>query len=279
MTDVSAQLYVVGTPIGNLADWSPRAQQVLASVDLIACEDTRRTGSLLAKHDIANPGLVVMNEHTERRACERIVSTLVAGGSVAVVSDAGMPTISDPGALAVAAALEAGYEAVVVPGPSAVGSALAISGFASGRYVFEGFLPRKGRDRTERLRELADESRIVVLYEAPHRLVRTLADLAEVMDTSRSCAIARELTKMHEDVWRGSLADAAAAVGEPRGEYVIVIDQAQPPADVTDDVLKGAVADAKAGGLSTRDAVAEVARSFGVGKRRVYELANLASTD
>ena len=205
-----AQLHVVGTPIGNLGDFSPRAEQTLANVGLIACEDTRRTGLLLAKHNIANPGMVVMNEHTEQRAAERIVATLVGGQSVAVVTDAGMPVISDPGAVAVAAAVDAGFEVVVVPGPTAVSAALAVAGFGSGRYVFEGFLPRKGRERQQRMTELADERRIIVLYEAPHRIERTLTDLASALDGSRRCVVARELTKMHETVWRGTLEQAAA---------------------------------------------------------------------
>lgn len=273
------QLFVVGTPIGNLGDWSQRAQAVLASVALIACEDTRRTGSLLAKHDIANPGMVVMNEHTERQASDRIVTALHSGDSVAVVTDAGMPTISDPGAFAVAAASQAGYDAVVVPGPTAVSAALSLTGFSAGRYVFEGFLPRKGRERSERLRDLAGERRMVVLYEAPHRLVRTLTDLAATIDSSRDCVVARELTKLHEQVWRGSLSEAAEGVGEPRGEYVIVIDQAAERAAASDEDLIAAVAAAKVDGASTRDAVAAVADQFAVGRRRVYELANAAERE
>ncbi|MCL4111931.1 UNVERIFIED_CONTAM: hypothetical protein GTU68_043041, partial [Idotea baltica] len=269
-----AKLHVVGTPIGNLGDFSPRAQETLGLVGLIACEDTRRTGLLLSKHGITNPGLVVMNEHTEQRAAERVVETLVGGQSVAVVTDAGMPVISDPGAVAVAAAVDAGFEVVVVPGPTAVSAALAVAGFGSGRYVFEGFLPRKGRERQTQLADLANERRIIVLYEAPHRIERTLTDLAETLDSSRRCVTARELTKMHENVWRGTLADAAPANAEPRGEYVIVIDQAAPAAEATDDQLAAAVTQALADGMSKKDAAAQVARTHGVGRNRVYELAN-----
>ena len=272
-----AQLFVVGTPIGNLGDWSPRGQQVLGAVALIACEDTRRTGSLLAKHSIANPGMVVANEHTEGRSLNRILDTLAAGDSVALVTDAGMPTISDPGAHVVAAAAAAGYDVVVVPGPTAVSAALALSGFTEGRYVFEGFLPRKGTERGQRLAQLADEPRMVVLYEAPHRIERTLTDLADAMNEQRSCIIARELTKLHETVWRGDLADAATALGEPRGEYVIVIDAAAEAPEADDATLAEAVAAARASGLSTKDAAAEVAARFGVGRRRVYELATQGS--
>ena len=269
-----AQLFVVGTPIGNLGDWSPRGQEVLGKVELIGCEDTRRTGSLLAKHGIKNPGMVVVNEHTEGRSLDRILDALAAGDNVALVTDAGMPTISDPGAHVVAAAAAAGHDVVVVPGPTAVSSALALSGFAEGRYVFEGFLPRKGAERGKRLAQLADEPRMVVLYEAPHRIERTLTDLAAALDGQRSCIVARELTKLHESVWRGALADAATGIGEPRGEYVIVIDAAAEAPEADDATLAEAVAAAKASGLSTKDAAAEVAARFGVGRRRVYELAN-----
>jgi 16S rRNA (cytidine1402-2'-O)-methyltransferase len=274
-----AQLVVVGTPIGNLSDWSPRGQQVLGAVGLIACEDTRRTGSLLAKHGIANPGMVVMNEHTEQRAIDRILASLAGGDSVAVVTDAGMPTISDPGALAVAAAAAAGYEVVVVPGPTAVSASLALSGFAGGRYVFEGFLPRKGRERAERLTALSDERRMIVLYEAPHRIERTLTDLAAAIDPDRACVVAREITKLHESVWRGTLGEAAVGVGEPRGEYVVVVDEAPEVGEVDDETLLQAVEQVLAQGLSTKDAARQVADRHGVGRRRVYELVTSRATD
>ncbi len=270
---MTPQLFIVGTPIGNLGDWSPRGQEVLGSVELIACEDTRRTGSLLAKHGIKNPGMVVVNEHTEGRSIDRILDALAQGDRVALVSDAGMPTISDPGAQVVAAVAAAGHDVVVVPGPTAVSSALALSGFGEGRYVFEGFLPRKGSERAQRLASLADEPRMVVLYEAPHRIERTLHDLAEAMDVARSCIVARELTKLHESVWRGPLGDAGEAIGAPRGEYVIVIDAAAEQPEADDATLTAAVDQARAAGASTKDAAAEVAARFGVGRRRVYELA------
>lgn len=269
----AAQLIVVGTPIGNLGDWSPRAQQVLGEVALIACEDTRRTGSLLAKHAITNPGMVVMNEHTERLAIDRVLENLAAGGSVAVVTDAGMPTISDPGGLVVSAAAEAGYDVVVVPGPTAASAALSLSGFAGGRYVFEGFLPRKGRERAARLTELSGERRMIVLYEAPHRIQRTLTDLAASLAGDRQCIVAREITKLHESVWRGRLDQAVSAVTEPRGEYVVVIDEGAAPAEVGDEELRNAIDAALGRGLSTKDASREVADRYGIGRRRVYQLA------
>lgn len=267
------RLHIVGTPIGNLGDFSSRARETLADVGLIACEDTRRTGLLLSNEGIANPGMVVMNEHTERRASERIVETLRSGKSVAVVSDAGMPVISDPGALAVAEAVAAGFEVVVVPGPTALSAALALAGFGAARHVFEGFLPRKGGERRARLRNLADETRMIVLYEAPHRVQRTLEDLASVVGADRRCVVARELTKVHESVWRGVLGEAAPAHDEPRGEYVIVIDEAEPADGPSDDDIRTAIDDALAEGMSRKDAVAHVAAELAVPKNHVYTLA------
>lgn len=269
----AGDLFVVGTPIGNLGDWSPRAHEVLADVDLIACEDTRRTGLLLSRHGIANPGMVVANDHTEVRVIDRILDVLNGGGSVAVVSDAGMPTISDPGALLVEAVAAAGHNVVVVPGPTAVSSALAVSGFAGNRFVFEGFLPPKKMARASRLAAMAGEERMVVFYEAPHRVVAMLADLVATFGAERRVAVARELTKMHEEVWRGTLGAAADGIGEPRGEYVIVVDQAPPADEADDETLDAAIAVALERGLSTRDAAAEVATAHGVSRRRVYELA------
>lgn len=272
-SDVSGTLYVVGTPIGNLGDLTPRARETLAAVAAIACEDTRRTGLLLSKHDIANPGMIVTNEHSERQAAEQVVERLAAGDDVAVVSDAGMPTISDPGAVVVAAAAGAGFDVVVVPGPSAVSAALAISGFVAGRFSFEGFLPRKGRERGQRLAALADDDRMLVLYEAPHRLERTLADLSEALGVERGVVVAHELTKLHESAWRGPLGEAGAAHANPKGEYVIVVD-APPTADpASDEELTAELAELLGAGETVKSASAEVAERHGVAKRRVYDLA------
>jgi 16S rRNA (cytidine1402-2'-O)-methyltransferase len=194
---------------------------------------------------------------------------------VAVVSDAGMPGISDPGERLVAAAAAAGHTIEVVPGPSAAITALVASGLPAGRFVFEGFLPRKGSGRAERLAAVAAERRTVVLYEAPHRLARTLADLADACGGSRRVVVARELTKLHEELWRGPLEGAVRRVAEvePRGEHVVVLDGAPPPAEVADGEIRAAVDRARAAGSSTRDAVAEVAAALGVARRRVYGLA------
>ncbi len=276
------RLYVVGTPIGNLSDLSPRAAEILAGADGVICEDSRRTGRLLAHiasdgrpDGAARPDLIVANEHTEVPRTAEIVDRLRAGQRLALVTDAGMPTISDPGRHVVAAAVEAGIPLEVVPGPTALSAALAVSGLGVERFVFEGFLPRKGRERAERLAELGSETRTIVVYEAPHRLRRTLSELAAVCGGDRRVAVARELTKLYEEVVRATLADAGAHFDtvEPRGEFVLVIDgrsddRRRPSDDELVDALRRAVAD----GLSRRDAVAEVVRASGEPKRRVYDL-------
>lgn len=274
MTD-GGVLVVVGTPIGNLGDLAPRAVEALEAADVICCEDTRRTGRLLQHAGIAKTRLLVVNEHTEPLETAHVVKLLDAGKRVAVVSDGGMPGISDPGERLVRAAVDAGHAVVVVPGPSAAIAGLVLSGLPAGRFVFEGFLPRKGSARTERLAAVATEPRTVVLYEAPHRVARTLADLVAACGGGRRVAVARELTKMHEEVWRGDLAGALAwaTEREPPGEIVLVLDGAPqaPPAD--DDAVRAAVAGALAEGLSVRDAASSVAAELGVARRRAYDVA------
>jgi 16S rRNA (cytidine1402-2'-O)-methyltransferase len=268
-------LVLVATPIGNLEDLAPRAVRTLAEADVVVCEDTRRTGRLLAAAGVAARRLLAVHDHNEARQVAGIVDLLRAGEVVAVVTDAGMPGISDPGERLVRAAASAGFEVRVVPGPSAAVSALAVSGMATGRYVFEGFLPRTGSGRRARLDALVGERRTIVLFEAPHRLARTLADLASVLGDERGVAVCRELTKLHEEVWRGTLAGARARAegGEPRGEHVVVVDGAPAAEAADDDELVAAVDARRDHGLSTRDAVAEVAAAYGVPKRRVYDLA------
>ncbi len=274
-TGTTAALVLIGTPIGNLGDLSPRAVEELGRADVVACEDTRRTGKLLQHAGVRAPRLLVVNEHTEDRAIGDVLERLERGERVAVVSDAGMPGISDPGERLVRAAAAAGHVVEVIPGPSAAITALVASGLPAGRFAFEGFLPRKGAGRTERLQALAGEPRTVVLYEAPHRLARTLADLAGALGADRRVVLARELTKLHEEVWRGSLADALAALEqqEPRGEYVLVLDGAPPRDAAGDDELHEALARHRRAGSSTRDAVAAVADELGVPRKRVYALA------
>lgn len=269
------RLVVVGTPLGNLDDLSTRAVGALREASVIACEDTRRTGRLLAAIGVDARELLVVNEHTEHDVAPRIVDRVRRGDVVALVSDAGMPGVSDPGALLVRAVVDADGDVSVVPGPSAASTAVAGSGIPAARWVFEGFLPRKGAERTRRLHGIATEERAVVLYEAPHRVARTLEDLVALGDETRPVAIGRELTKLHEEWFRGTVADAVAWIDaqEPRGEFVFVLGGAVPAGEPTDAELRRALHVALDRGDSTRDAVAAVSQSFGVAKRRVYELA------
>jgi 16S rRNA (cytidine1402-2'-O)-methyltransferase len=266
-------LVLVATPIGNLGDLSPRAVVELAAADAIACEDTRRTGRLLAHFGIAPRSLVVVNDHNEAAAVRGVLARLDRGERVAVVTDAGMPGISDPGERLVRAAVAAGHVVTVVPGPSAAVAALVASGLPTGRFCFEGFLPLSGSSRSERLRVLAAEPRTIVLYEAPHRLARTLADLVGALGPSRGVAVVRELTKLHEEVFRGSLGSAAtwALESSPRGELVLVVAGAPPVAPPSDDEVAAAVGAALARGLSVRDAATEVADLLGIPRRRAYD--------
>lgn len=274
-TESSGVLVLVATPIGHLGDLSPRAVETLASADLICCEDTRRTGKLLQHAGISGVRMAITNDHTEVERVQQVLSLLAEGCTVAVVSDAGTPGISDPGERLVRAAIEAGHTVSAVPGPAAVVMAATISGLPSHRLAYEGFIPRSGRARTERLAEIADERRTVVLYEAPHRLHRTLTDLASVCGANRRVAICRELTKLHEDVWRGSLADAIAhaAEADPIGEHVIVMEGAPPPDPADEAAIESALREAMAAGLSTKDAAARVASELGVARRVAYDAA------
>lgn len=274
-------LLVVGTPIGNLGDLSTRMADTLSSVDAIACEDTRRTGWLLTNAglkgpDGRSPTLIIANEHTEVARTAEILDRLGAGQRVALVSDAGMPGVSDPGRRIVDAVARAGFDVTVVPGPAAVTTALAVSGFEADRFVFEGFLPRKGRARMERLAGLAGETRTIVLYEAPHRLRRTLGDLVDALGPDRPAVVARELTKVHEEVLRSTLGGLVRhfADTEPRGEIALVVAGERPGADAVGDAgVVEALVGALAEGLSRRDAVARVAAGTGMARRQVYALA------
>jgi len=273
---MSGVLVLVATPIGNMGDLSPRATEALRTADVICCEDTRRTGRLLEHAGVSRRApFLVVNDHTEASRISEVLARLAHGERVAVVTDAGTPGISDPGERLVRAATAEGHTIEIIPGPSAAIAALVASGLPTGRFVFEGFLPRKGSGRTERLDALASEQRTTVLYEAPHRLARTLADLVGAMGGQRRVVIARELTKLHEEIWRGSLADAVewCAEHEPRGEIVLVLDGAAPSAVASDDQITAAIQDALARGLSARDAATVVAGALGVPKRRAYAAA------
>lgn len=267
-------LVLVGTPIGNLGDLSPRAVDALAAADAICCEDTRRTGRLLQHAGVERRPLVVVNDHTEVSAIAGVLERLSRGERVAVVTDAGMPGISDPGERLVRAAVAAGHTVEVVPGPSAAVAALVASGLSTGRYAFEGFLPRKGSVRSGRLAEIAAERRTTVLYEAPPRVARTLVDLVGACGPDRQVAIARELTKLHEEVWRGRLEDAVRwAEKGVRGEVVVVLEGAPDPEPPVGAAIEQAVQARLDQGDSARDAAAHVAASLGVSRREVYELA------
>ena len=272
---MSGRLVLVGTPIGNLGDLSPRALEALGQAGVVACEDTRRTGRLLSHFGIASPTYIVVNEHTEGDAAERVIGHVQRGDVVVLVSDAGMPGVSDPGEFLVSRAIEAGVTVEVVPGPSAVLHALVASGLTTSRFVFEGFLPRKGSGRALRLREVSEEHRTVVLFEAPHRLEKTLSDLADVCGGERRIVLARELTKLHEEIWRGTVSAAIERCAEvdPRGEYVLVLEGAPPAAEATEEEIREAVELALGRGLSKKDAAAEVAELFAVARNRVYEIA------
>ncbi len=271
----SGTLTLVATPIGNLSDISPRAVEALQAADVVCCEDTRRTGMLLQHLGISGKKYIVINEHTEFDACDEVVGKLLDGTEVALVSDAGTPGISDPGERLVKAAVLAGITVSSIPGPSALTMALVMSGLSTSRFVFEGFLPRSGGERSDRIAQLVDEQRTVVLYEAPHRLERTLSDLEVACGALRRVVLARELTKMHEEMWRGTLHDAhkQSKSEEPRGEYVIILEGAKPPAPPTDDELTQALRDELNAGASKKDAASRVAAKFGAPKRKVYELA------
>lgn len=272
---MTGKLILISTPIGNLGDLPPRAVETMRACALICCEDTRHSGKLLSHAGVSGVRLAVANEHTEVARTDEVLGLLAAGRDVAVVTDAGTPGISDPGARLVRAAVEAGYVVSAVPGPAALVMALVISGFDSTRFVFEGFLPRSGRERSDRIAEVAAERRTIVLYEAPHRVERTVTDLGAVCGLSRRIALTRELTKLHEEVWRGTLADAAVHLAEraPRGEYVVVVEGA-PLADAADDsAVLAALHMALATGADRRTAIATVMTETGAAKRRVYDLA------
>ena len=272
---MTGKLILISTPIGNLGDLPPRAVETMRACALICCEDTRHSGKLLSHAGVSGVRLAVANEHTEVARTDEVLWLLAAGLDVAVVTDAGTPGISDPGARLVRAAVEAGYVVSAVPGPAALVMALVISGFDSTRFVFEGFLPRSGRERSDRIAEVAAERRTIVLYEAPHRVERTVTDLGAVCGLSRRIALTRELTKLHEEVWRGTLADAAVHLAEraPRGEYVVVVEGA-PLADAADDsAVLAALHMALATGADRRTAIATVMTETGAAKRRVYDLA------
>jgi 16S rRNA (cytidine1402-2'-O)-methyltransferase len=273
------RLVLVATPIGNLGDLSPRAREALATADLICCEDTRRTRALLSAMGIPAGGpqgdrLLSLHGHNEASRVERVRTCVAGGGTVAVVSDAGMPGISDPGALLVARLAEAGEPVSVIPGPTSVVAALVVSGLPTERFCMEGFLPRKGGDRRDRIAALMADARTTVLLEAPGRVGSTLAELAAV-DGARRIAVVRELTKVHEEVWRGTADEGAAAFAArpARGEVVVVVAGAPPPDPVTDEAIDEAVRHRLGQGAAEgpRQIADRLGEELGVPRRTVYE--------
>jgi 16S rRNA (cytidine1402-2'-O)-methyltransferase len=270
------RLVLVATPIGNLGDLSPRAVDVLRAADVIAAEDTRRTRALLTHAAVGGGSrLRAVHGHNERQRTAELVEEIRRGAVVAVVTDAGTPGISDPGARLARACIDAGLAVEAVPGPSAALTALVLSGLPTDRFVVEGFLPRKGGARRDRLEELRLERRTAVVFEAPTRVAATLDELAAICGAERRVAVARELTKLHEEIWRGTLAGAVAhlAADAPRGEVTIVLEGAPAPEEASDELVAAAVRDELASGASTREAAARVADRLGVPRRRAYDAA------
>ena len=270
---MSGTLYLVGTPIGNLGDLSPRAAEILTAVDFIAAEDTRVTLKLL-NHLGIKKQLVSYYEHNKIESAAVILPRLLSGESCALVSDAGMPAISDPGEELVRLCAENGIDVASVPGPSAVVTALAMSGLPTQRVTFEGFLSTAGKSRREHLASLRDERRTIVIYEAPHKLLRTLADLLETFG-DRELALCRELTKLHEEVIHTTLAQAPARFREnpPRGEFVLVVSGAPEPTGpgMTEEAALELVRRKMRAGLSRKDACKAAAEASGLPRRTLYE--------
>lgn len=282
----SGILYLCATPIGNLEDITLRALRILKEVDLVAAEDTRHTRKLFSHFDIHTP-LTSYHEHNSLSKGPDLVEQLLAGKNVALVSDAGLPGVSDPGERLVTLAVSRGIKVVPVPGPSASLAALVVSGLPTARFCFEGFLPSRGKDRRKRLEELQWEKRTLVIYEAPHRLGAALSDMEEYMGGRQVC-IARELTKKFEELWRGSLEEAVLKFRNkpPRGEITLVMEGRPDSGEAEDtrekgpgggdglppgeDGLRAMVLDLEQGGMSRREAIKEASRMAGVPKRLVY---------
>lgn len=266
----SGRLLVCATPIGNLGDVSERLRSVLAEADIIFAEDTRRTAKLLSHLAIRVP-VVSLFTGNERARTQQLVEEVTSGKTVVLVTDAGMPAVSDPGASAVRSVREAGYPVTVVPGPSAVTMAVALSGFEAERFVFEGFLPRRGAERERRVEEIAGETRVVVLFASPNRLPRDLHDLSRASGGERVVAVMRELTKLHEETWVGPLTEAVARWAEPvKGEVTLVLGPMEP----TPPSIEAAVATARGlveRGSTLRDAAKQSSEASGVSRRAIYQ--------
>jgi 16S rRNA (cytidine1402-2'-O)-methyltransferase len=269
------KLYLVGTPIGNLEDMTLRGIRILQEVDLIAAEDTRRTGKLLQHLSISTPQ-ISYNEHNHQTRIQELINRLQQGANLALVTDAGMPSISDPGVELVQAAIAHQITVIPIPGPTAVISALAASGLPTDRFVFEGFLPLKESDRSFRLELFRNETKTIVLYEAPHRILKTLQDLQTVMGERREIVLGRELTKIHEEFWRGSLGQAIALYTnerQPKGEYTLVIKGAAETSLITSKTeLKQELQQLLAQGMTRSQASRQLAKLTTLSRREIYNL-------
>jgi 16S rRNA (cytidine1402-2'-O)-methyltransferase len=264
-------LILGATPIGNLGDVSTRLREALETVEVIACEDTRTTAHLLSALGITHrPTLIALHEHNERGESARVVER-AHDTDVLVLTDAGMPAVSDPGYRVVTAAIAAGVQVTCLPGPSAVLMALALSGLATDRFAFDGFLPRKGAERRALFAEVARETRTLIFFESPHRIAEALADARDVLGADRLAAVCRELTKMHEEIRRGSLGALADWAAEGvRGEIVILVAGAA-PANISLDAALDQVAELTASGLRLKEACAQVADATGHSSRELYQ--------
>lgn len=274
--DVQAgTLYIVGTPIGNLEDMTFRAIAVLRQVSYIAAEDTRHTGKLLQHFQITTPQ-ISYHDHNRQERLPDLLHRLQQGGSIALVSDAGMPGISDPGYELVKACTEAEITVVPIPGACAVTTALSAAGLSTERFVFEGFLPPKGQARRDRLEALQNEPRTIVLYESPHRLRQTLQDLQMRMGSERMIVLARELTKLHEQFWRGTLAAAVDyhQAREPQGEFTLVLaGHKAAPVQLSEAALLAELQALIDQGLSRSQASRQLAQQTALSRRQIYQLA------
>lgn len=267
-----SKLYVVGTPIGNLGDFSPRAVKALEEVDFIAAEDTRVTQRLMNFFGVKKP-LVSYFEHNKAQKGEYIIGRILGGESCALVTDAGMPAISDPGEELVREARKQGVEVESVPGPTAFATALAISGMPSGRFTFEGFLSQNKTSRRRHLESLENETRTMIFYEAPHKLLNTLKDFEEVFGAERKIAVVREITKIHEESVTSSLREAVKRFEEspPRGEFVLIIEGAKPEKTVmTEEQAVFAAKELINEGMSLSEAAKAASKMSGVKKSEIY---------
>jgi 16S rRNA (cytidine1402-2'-O)-methyltransferase len=268
-------LYVVGTPIGNLEDITFRAVRILQSVDLIAAEDTRHTGKLLQHFQIKAPQ-ISYHDHNRNSRISELLEKLHQGQAIALVTDAGIPGISDPGYELVKACIEVGIQVVPIPGPSAAITALSAAGLPTEQFVFEGFLAAKAQQRRDRLEFLRSEPRTIIFYEAPHRLRQTLQDLAAVLGPQRQLVLARELTKLHEEFWRGSIGQAIThyTEREPQGEYTLVV-AGMPPEQpqLSEAQIKAELQQLMAQGISRSQASRQLAQATSLPRRQLYQLA------